>query len=123
LFIDTWEDPAGLQQFFGKHEVQQQGAKLFSSRDGSVWMPARGSFSLHVPATSTKPAKIVGLFRAKVKSPEAAIEAFNKMVTASLRQARRRGLLAHDLYVRMGAPSDPVEVLGVDFWATYEGCN
>ena len=121
LFLDTWGDPAGLQQFFSDPRVQEQGGKMFSARDGSVWMPARGAFTFHVPPTAAKPPRFVGMMRAPVKSPEAAIAAFAQMVTTNLGVSRRRGLVSHGLYVRMGPPSEPAEILGLDFWATQEG--
>jgi quinol monooxygenase YgiN len=121
LFIDTWADPAGLQQFFANPGVQEAGSKLFAQRDGSVWMPARGGFSFHVPPTAARPPRFVGLFRARVQSPEAAVEAFSAMVLGSLSAARGRGLLSHDLFVRLGAPTDPVEILGLDLWGSVEG--
>src|SRR3984957_12416232 len=50
LFIDWWQDPKGLMDFFANENVQMQGAKLFSSRDATVWMPAKGAFSYSLPA-------------------------------------------------------------------------
>jgi hypothetical protein len=121
LFIDQWADPKGLERFFSNKDVQASGSKLFSSRDGSVWMRARGSFDFHVAATANKPARYVGMIRAVVKSPEDAIAAFARLVSKKIGSARRRGQLSHSLFVKLGAPSDPVEVLGLDFWPTLEG--
>jgi hypothetical protein len=121
LFLDQWADPKGLERFFSDKDVQASGRKLFASRDGSVWMPARGGFSFHVPAVSGKPARFVGLFRAAVRSAEDAVAAFARMVNKNLAVSRRRGHLSHALYVKLGAPTDPVEVLGIDFWSTIEG--
>jgi hypothetical protein len=121
LFIDHWADINGLQSFFGNAHVQEQGGRLFTSRDPSVWMAARGSFSFHVPATAAAPARFVGLLRARVSDVEKAIADFARVVPKNLRNARRRGQLSHELYVRMGAPSEPVEILGLDQWTTLEG--
>jgi hypothetical protein len=123
LFLDTWVDPAAMQQFFSHKEVQGQAARLFSARDGSLWMPARGAFTFRVNPTAGKPARYVGLFRAPVAAPEKTIEAFAGMVSRNLRASRVRGHISHDLFVRMGAPGEPVEILGVDTWATLEGLS
>ncbi|HVZ75023.1 MAG TPA: hypothetical protein VHJ20_21725 [Polyangia bacterium] len=123
LFLDHWLDPAGLQQFFAHKDVQAQAGKLFSSRDGSLWMSARGSFGFHAYPTAGKPPRFVGLLRAPVTSPEKAIAAFAGLVSKNLRTARTRGQLSHELFVRMGAPGEPVEILGVDTWATIEGLS
>lgn len=121
LFLDVWRDPSGLQTFFADHGVQQQAGRMFSSREGAVWMPGRGGFSFAVPTTQAAPARFVGLFRAKVSSPEAAIAAFATMAHKALPASRRRGLLSHTLYVKMGAAGEPAEVLGVDHWTSLEG--
>ena len=121
LFIDLWQDPSGLQQFFGNKHVQEQAGKMFSARDGSVWMPAPGSFSFHVHPTQAQPSKYVGIIRAVVKDPHAAVAHFAKTLPQNVRNARRRGQLSHELFVRMGAPSEPVEILGLDTWSTLEG--
>ncbi len=121
LFIDYWTDPAGLQRFFSNPQVVEQGAKLFSDKDAAVWMPARGAFAFRVPPTSGKRPAFVGLLRAPVKSPEAAIEAFAAVQGKGLQANRRRGQLSHELYVKLGAPDEPVEVIGVDTWSSLEG--
>ncbi|MBS2028458.1 MAG: hypothetical protein JST54_11180 [Deltaproteobacteria bacterium] len=121
LFIDLWQDPAGLQQFFSNKHVQEQGGKLFSARDGSVWMPATGSFTFHVHPTQARPSKYVGIIRAVVKDPHAAVAHFAKTLPQNVRNARRRGQLSHELFVRLGALNEPVEILGLDTWSTLEG--
>ena len=123
LFIDTWEDPSGLQKFFSDKNVQEQGGKLFKSRDPVVWMPARGSYSFHLPAGMGKNDRYVGLLRATVRSPEDAIGEFRAMISRSIRDARRRGQMSHELFVRLAMPGDasPPEILGVDVWTNLEG--
>lgn len=121
LFLDLWADPAGLQNFFSHKEVQEQGGKMFSTKDPSVWMPARGAFSFAVPATQAKPARVVGLFRAKVSTPEAALAAFDTMASKALQVSRRRGLVSHQMFVKMGPPNEAPEILGVDFWTDLKG--
>src|SRR5688572_23135354 len=121
LFIDYWTDPQGLQKFFSSPEVHAQGGKLFAKKDPAVWMPARGSFMFIVPAPAGKRAQYVGLLRATVKSPEAAIAAFAKMQQQGLHANRRRGQLGHALYVKLGPPNEPVEITGIDLWSHVEG--
>jgi hypothetical protein len=60
-------------------------------------MPAKGAYTFHVPATVGKRGQFVGIMRAQVKSPEEAIAAFDKATSSTLRDARRRGLLSHDV--------------------------
>jgi hypothetical protein len=42
-------------------------------------------------------------------------------VSKALRVARRRGQLSHELFVKLGPPSDPPEIVGIDSWSTLEG--
>jgi hypothetical protein len=84
-------------------------------------MPARGAFAYHVHATAAKPPRLVALLRAPVASPEKAVEAWSAIAAKGLAAARARGQTAHELYVRMGAPGEPAELLGLDTWATVEG--
>src|SRR5260370_11182422 len=44
LFLDIWLTARGIMEFFSNEQVVQQGARLFGSRDATVWMPATGSF-------------------------------------------------------------------------------
>lgn len=123
LFIDTWVDPAGLMQFFSNHAVQEQAGKLFASRLPTVWMAARGAATFHLPAPSGQQPRFVGMIRASITSPEAAIEAFRGLIHGGIRDARRRGQLSHDLYIKLNPPGDtsPVELLGVDVWTNLAG--
>jgi len=123
LFLDVWENPKGIMDFFSSAETQAAGGNLFKSRDPTVWMPARGAFSFHLPAAMNKGERLVGLIRGPVKSPEAAIAVFQTMGTQGLRDARRRGQTSHDLFVKLNAPEDrsPLEILGVDTWSSLPG--
>src|SRR5262249_36407874 len=100
---------------------QHQGARLFSERDGSVWMPACEGFAFSVPAVYGQSPQYVGIIRGRVHSPEKAVETFAKCVSGGLQKARRRGQLSHALYVRLGAPNEPAEILGFDTWASLDG--
>ncbi len=123
LFVDTWTDPGGIQTFFSNEHVVAQADKMFSARNPTVWMPARGSFSFNLPAAMDKQERYVGMLRAPVKSPEAAIAAFGEGVMKGQRAARQRGQLSHQLFIKLTPPGSagPVEVLGLDLWSSLEG--
>lgn len=123
LFLDWWQDPKGLMDFFANETVQMQGTKLFTSRDASVWMPAKGSFSYQLPAAAGKNERIVGMIRGRIKSPDAAIEIFRAADMKAQRAARARGLLSHEVFIKLNPPGDtsPPELLGVDVWCDAKG--
>lgn len=123
LFLDWWQDPKGLMEFFANENVQMQGQKLFKSRDASVWAPAKGSFSYALPAPAGRNERYVGMIRGPIASPDAAIEIFRKADMASQRTARARGLLSHEVFLRMHPPGQdgPLELLGVDVWHDAQG--
>lgn len=123
LFIDWWQDPKGLMDFFANEEVQMQGTKLFTSRDATVWMPAKGAFSYNLPAAAGKTERFVGMVRGPIKSPEAAIAIFRNADLKAQRTARARGLLSHELFIKLNPPGDssPLELLGVDVWCDAKG--
>ena len=123
LFIDWWQDPKGLMDFFANENVQMQGTKLFTSRDATVWMPAKGSFSYALPAAAGKNERFVGMVRGPIESPDAALEIFRAADMKAQRAARARGLLSHELFIKMNPPGDssPLELLGVDVWCDAKG--
>jgi hypothetical protein len=123
LFLDVWENPKGIMDFFSSAETQAAGGNLFSARDATVWMPARNSFFFHLPAAMDKQDRLVGLIRGEVKSPEAAIAVFADIGSKGLRDARRRGQLSHDLFVKLNPPGDssPIEIIGLDVWSSLPG--
>jgi len=125
LFVDVWTSAQGIQKFFANEQVIQQGSKLFKSREGTVWMPAVGAFSFHLPAPASKRARTLGMLRATVTSPEKAIEVFRSTLSAALPDARKRGQLSHQIFLRLAPPGDPSppELLGLDEWADLEGMN
>ncbi len=123
LFLDRWDNPKGIMDFFGNAHVQGQAARLFSARDTTIWMPARGAFAYHLPAPQAHTERYVGMIRAAVKSPEAAVEIFAGVDTKAQRDARRRGLISHEVFIKLQAPGDssPVELLGLDLWHDFAG--
>lgn len=121
LFVDNWVDAQGIGAFFSNPEVQRQGGALFSSKEPVVWMRPAGAFSFHLPAPKVRSERWLGVIRAVVRSPEAAIAAFRQVGTAGLRDARRRGQVSHEIFFRMGPPGAPGEVIGLDSWSSLDG--
>jgi hypothetical protein len=123
LILDVWETPGGIEKFFANSDVQHGGEKLFTKRDPTVWMPARGAYGFNLPAAMGRNDRHVGLFRAQVKSPEIAMEVFDKAIRPATNKARQRGQLSHQLYFRLGPPSKDgtAELLGVDVWCDLQG--
>ena len=123
LFLDVWESAKGIMDFFSNAETQAAGGNLFKSRDATVWMPAREAFSFHLPPAMGSKERAIGLIRGPVGSPQAAIDAFRTLGVKGLRDARRRGQLSHDLFVKLNPPGDPspAEIIGLDVWSSVAG--
>jgi hypothetical protein len=118
LFVDSWVDPQGIGGFFSNAHVQAQAGQMFTNKDATIWMKARGSYSWVLQAPAGRNDRYVGLIRATVASPEAAIAVFADVDRAIQRDARRRGLISHELFVKIPMPGDdgPFEILGLDLW-------
>ncbi len=123
LFLDVWVDPAGIAKFFAHPEVVAQGAQLFKHKDPTVWMPARGSYSYSRPAQRDRTDRFVGMIRGPIASPEKAIEIFKAVDCKAIADARKRGLLSHELFIKLGPPGEPLELLGIDVWCDEAGMN
>jgi hypothetical protein len=123
LFLDWWKSPEGIGKFFSDPRVGEMASHLFAQRDGVVWMPARGAFGFDLPAPSSKAGRFLGVVRGSVENPAQAIEVFRKVLEPKLSDARRRGQLSHELFVKMPMPGDSgkPEVLGVDLWCDPAG--
>jgi len=121
LFLDVWVEAAGIGKFFAHPDVAAQGAQLFVHKDPTVWMPARGSYSYSLPAHRDKPERYVGLVRGPIASPEAAIEIFGGVDAKAVADARKAGILSHELFIKLGPPGEPLELLGIDVWCDHAG--
>jgi hypothetical protein len=122
FFVDNWLAAEGIQRFFSDAHVQAQAAKMFSSRDATVWMRARGAFTFHLPAPMGRTERYLGVIRGLVKSPEAAIEAFRAAGEKGVAAARGRGQLSHELFFKVEAShAGRPELLGIDVWSSLEG--
>jgi hypothetical protein len=125
LFIDTWNSPTGLGQFFSDEQVLHGAAALFKEREAVLWMPAAGFGSYTLPVPSGRAIGAIGLMRAPVSSYEAAAPAFHADSASKANASRQSGLAAHQLWipVPMGAGEPAVEVLGLDYWLDEIGMN
>jgi hypothetical protein len=141
LFIDWWADSNGMEQFFANPFAQEAGNRLFSERVEAEWMPVPAAFTFQVPAKADAPARFVRIMRAPVRVVSDATTALAKLVSANLGASRRFGHLSHQLFLRQAnvvtarpasnarhnggqdspLPTEPVELLAVDFWPTLEG--
>jgi hypothetical protein len=118
LFVDNWNNPAGLGQFFSDEQVLEGAAALWTDRDAVLWMPGGGFGSYRLPVPSGRSVGAIGLMRAPVTSTKAAAAAFQADADAKIMASRAAGLIAHELWVPAPMPgSEPAtEVLGVDYW-------
>jgi len=123
LFFDWWKNPEGIGTFFSNPQVQQGAGLMFSERKATIWMPARGAFGFDLPAPAHKPDRYVGVVQGTVKSPEAAIEVFRRVLAGKISDARRRGQISHQLFVKIPMPGDTsgAEIIGVDLWCDASG--
>jgi hypothetical protein len=126
LFLDTWNSPQGLGQFFSDEATQHGAAAMWSEYQPTLWMPAAGFGSYTLPAPSGKAVGALGLLRAPVSSFEAAGSAFHADSAAKINASRQHGMIGHTLWVPVPmAPGETpaVEVLGVDYWLDVDGMN
>ena len=86
-------------------------------------MPARGAYASHLPAPRGVGERFVGIVRGPIASAEQAIEIFRGVDAGAIADARRRGLLSHELFIKLGPPGAPLELLGLDMWADDAGMN
>lgn len=118
LILDVWQTPEAIQKFFANGAVQGGGAKLFKNREPAVFMPAKGAMTFNIVAPMGKPDRYTAVLRAKVKSPEAAIESFRAHQQQFINAGRQRSQLSHELYVKLEGPGKDalIEILAVDTW-------
>jgi hypothetical protein len=118
FFMDVWKSAEGLGKFFSNPDVVEQGGRLFKEKVPDVWMPATGGFTLNLPSPHDKPNRYVGILRGTVKSPEAAVGAFKEGVGGMISEARKGGLMTHELYVKLAPPAKDgsAEILAYDVW-------
>ena len=141
LFVDYWADTDGMETFFANPAARDAADRLFTSREDAEWAVAPNGFGFSLPARNGAPPRFIAITRAGIRSADDAISALGKLISAELARARRRGQIAHALFIRDGdiasrrpaanrhrahgtglAPSGaPTEVLALDWWSTVDG--
>jgi hypothetical protein len=142
LFIDFWAEPDGMETFFAHPSAQEAGDRLYASREESEWKAAPAA-AFQFPARADAPARFIAMMHAPIGSADNTIVALERLVSANLGAARRRGQLSHHLFVRetteitvrpasntrrsngenIAAPTAPAEILVVDSWPALTGLN
>jgi hypothetical protein len=142
LFIDYWAEPDGMETFFSHPSAQEAGDQLYASREESEWKTAPAA-AFQFPARADAPARFIAMMQAPIRSVDDTIAALARLFSANLGAARRRGQLAHHLFVRHTAevtarpasnthrsngeniapPTAAAEILIVDSWPTLTGLN
>ncbi len=126
LFLDIWNSPQGLGQFFADKATQQGAEALWESYTPTLWMPAAGFGGYTLPVPSGRTVGGLGILRAPVSSFDAAAAAFLADSVAKINASRQHGLVGHTLWVPVPmGPGQEVatEVLGVDHWLDLDGMN
>lgn len=123
LIMDIWNSLEGLNQFFANPHVQEQGGRIFSSRDPVVWAPASGFSSYHIPPPYGKNERIVSVVRGMVRSRSEAQMVHNAIIAKEINKARKAGSLSHEAYFRLAPPDAPeaLEFFAVDVWMSASG--
>lgn len=118
MFLDWWKTAEGIGNFFSNPQVHGMAAKLFSEREGAMWLPARGAFGFDLPAPAAKADRFLGVVRGAIANAESAIEVFKSVLAPKISDARRRGQLSHQLFVKLAMPGDTsgLELIGLDLW-------
>ncbi len=123
MFLDQWTSAEGIQQFFANQDVQDGGARLFTSYEPVVWRPDNGFLAYHIAEPLGRAERIVGILRGPVTSLEMAQAAMNGLWRSRVNEARKLGLVSHEVFVRLAPPEAQAapEIIGVDTWSNAEG--
>jgi hypothetical protein len=118
LFLDHWNSPTGMGQFFADPQVQAGAAKLWAEREGVLWAATSGFGNFHLAIPSGRSVAGVGLLRVGVTSLEAAAAAFTAYASATINTSRRHGIVSHTTWSRIPDPGEEPapEIIGVDLW-------
>jgi len=123
LFIDYWNSPQGLMQFFSNEQVQQGGKLVFSERDYVLWANTPGLPRVSLPAPAGRNDRFVGLVRGTVASRAGAEHILMEATRKALNTNRAKGLMAREWYFRLSAPGEApsLEAIGYDLWFDAQG--
>jgi quinol monooxygenase YgiN len=125
LILDLWNSIEGLNKFFANPQVQEEGGRIFSVRDPTVWMRAEGFSSYHLPAPFGRNERFVAIARGDVGNSDKAKTVHNKTVASQINKARMAGSMAHEAFVKLTPPGSQkaTEFLFLDVWMNAEGMN
>jgi hypothetical protein len=125
LILDLWNSMNGLNQFFANPQVQEQGGRIFRSRDPVVWAPAEGFNTYHYPAPSNKTERMVAIVRGMVSSRIEARKRHNAIIAKQVNKSRMAGNMSHETYFKLPPPGTPetLEFFAVDVWMSASGMN
>jgi quinol monooxygenase YgiN len=59
--------------------------------------------------------------RGPIADPEKAIELFKAVDAKAVGDARKAGILSHELFIKLARPGEPLELLGIDVWCDHAG--
>ena len=123
LFIDYWNSPQGLMQFFSNEQVQQGGKLVFKERDYVLWANTPGLPRVSLPAPAGRNDRFVGLVRGTVASRAGAEQILMEATRKALNTNRAKGLMAREWYFRLAGPDEPesLEAIGYDLWFDADG--
>jgi hypothetical protein len=118
LFLDNWNSPTGMGQFFADPQVQAGAAKLWAEREGVLWAGTTGFGNFQLAIPSRRGVAGVGLLRVGVTSLEAAAAGFTAYASATINTSRRHGIVSHTTWSRVPDPGEEPapEIIGVDLW-------
>ena len=120
LFIDYWNSPEGLMQFFSNPQVQQGGKLVFDERDYVLWANTPGLPRVSLPAPVGRNERFVGLVQGPIASREAAEKLLTEATRKALNGNRAKGLMSREWFFRADRP-DAMEAIGLDVWFDADG--
>ena len=123
LFIDYWNSPQGLMQFFSNEQVAEGGKLVFAERDYVLWANTPGLPRVSLPAPEGRNDRFVGLVRGTVASRDGAEKILMEATRKALNTNRAKGLMAREWYFRLTGPGEAssLEAIGYDLWFDGEG--
>ena len=123
LFLDVWVEAAGIGKFFSHPDVAAQGAQLFVHKDADRVDAGARRLQL-LAARAPRQARALRRARARPdrESPETTIEIFARRRRGRQSPTRASaGILSHELFIKLGPPGEPLELLGIDVWSDFAG--
>ena len=123
ILIDQWTSREGIQQFMANPTIREHGHRLFSISRPGVWRLGEGFLHYTINTSASQADRFLALLHGPVTSLDAAKLAYNQVFSQRISEARKLGLVSHELFIRLpleGSP-DSVEILGIDSWFKPDG--